>query len=133
MSPEIWKCRGCGEEIEAQFDTCWNCETPRPDPADRRSADDQPAPSTHAEESAVDGQVAAMFQEPPQPGEPISADSIQNRATWTISSVVLVGLLLIAANTAGGVIRDAIHLDMLESKQKSQMKEMRDDFKRFGR
>lgn len=24
-----WKCPSCGETIEAQFDVCWNCETPR--------------------------------------------------------------------------------------------------------
>ena len=37
MDPETWKCPKCGEEIEAQFDACWNCgafryehEPPRP-------------------------------------------------------------------------------------------------------
>jgi len=26
-----WKCTGCGEEIEGQFDACWNCGAGRPD------------------------------------------------------------------------------------------------------
>ena len=26
-----WKCAGCGEEIEGQFDACWNCGAGRPD------------------------------------------------------------------------------------------------------
>jgi hypothetical protein len=25
-----WTCSGCGEQIEGQFDFCWQCETPRP-------------------------------------------------------------------------------------------------------
>lgn len=25
-----WKCPKCGEEVEEQFDKCWNCETSRP-------------------------------------------------------------------------------------------------------
>ncbi|MGE0082965.1 MAG: hypothetical protein AB7S75_00950 [Desulfococcaceae bacterium] len=24
----MWKCKKCGEEIEDQFDSCWNCEQP---------------------------------------------------------------------------------------------------------
>lgn len=26
---ETWKCSTCGEEVEADFDLCWNCQTPR--------------------------------------------------------------------------------------------------------
>jgi ribosomal protein L37AE/L43A len=26
-----WKCPKCGEEVEEQFDTCWNCGTERPE------------------------------------------------------------------------------------------------------
>ena len=32
-SPEgaaSWKCRKCGEEVEGQFDVCWQCGAPRP-------------------------------------------------------------------------------------------------------
>jgi hypothetical protein len=25
-----WKCPKCGEEVEVQFDVCWNCGTSRP-------------------------------------------------------------------------------------------------------
>lgn len=25
-----WQCSACGENIEGQFDTCWNCEATRP-------------------------------------------------------------------------------------------------------
>ena len=24
-----WKCPQCGEPLEAQFEACWNCGTPR--------------------------------------------------------------------------------------------------------
>ncbi len=27
---ESWKCPKCGEVIEAQFNECWSCQTPRP-------------------------------------------------------------------------------------------------------
>jgi hypothetical protein len=33
VSGEPWTCPECREQIEAQFDACWNCETPRPDAA----------------------------------------------------------------------------------------------------
>lgn len=26
---ETWKCPTCGELVEADFDLCWNCQTPR--------------------------------------------------------------------------------------------------------
>lgn len=26
-----WVCPRCGEEVEGQFEVCWNCGTPRPD------------------------------------------------------------------------------------------------------
>jgi hypothetical protein len=29
---EPWMCPACGEEIEAQFSSCWSCLQPRPDP-----------------------------------------------------------------------------------------------------
>ncbi len=25
-----WTCGHCGEQVEAQFEACWNCNTPRP-------------------------------------------------------------------------------------------------------
>ena len=25
-----WRCRSCGETVEAQFSACWSCSTPRP-------------------------------------------------------------------------------------------------------
>lgn len=28
-----WKCPHCGEELEGQFDVCWNCQTHRPEQA----------------------------------------------------------------------------------------------------
>ena len=27
----LWTCPSCGEQLAAQFTTCWKCETPRPD------------------------------------------------------------------------------------------------------
>jgi hypothetical protein len=26
-----WKCPGCGETVDGQFEACWQCETARPD------------------------------------------------------------------------------------------------------
>ena len=26
---ETWRCRSCGETVEAQFTACWSCSTPR--------------------------------------------------------------------------------------------------------
>ncbi len=26
-----WRCPHCGEQIDAPFDICWNCSTPRPE------------------------------------------------------------------------------------------------------
>ncbi len=28
-SAETWKCPTCGEEVETEFELCWNCQTPR--------------------------------------------------------------------------------------------------------
>ena len=25
----VWRCRSCGETVEAQFTACWSCSTPR--------------------------------------------------------------------------------------------------------
>ena len=27
-----WTCENCGEQVEAQFEVCWNCESVRPEP-----------------------------------------------------------------------------------------------------
>ncbi len=27
---DAWTCPGCGQEVEGQFDACWNCGAPRP-------------------------------------------------------------------------------------------------------
>jgi putative signal transducing protein len=29
---ESWQCPNCGESVEAQFTTCWQCNTDRPSP-----------------------------------------------------------------------------------------------------
>ena len=31
MTAETWICSKCGEVLEEQFDTCWNCQTSRDD------------------------------------------------------------------------------------------------------
>ena len=31
MTAETWICSKCGEVLEVQFDTCWNCQTSRDD------------------------------------------------------------------------------------------------------
>jgi membrane protease YdiL (CAAX protease family) len=49
-----WTCAGCGQNVEAQFDTCWKCESPR-------------------------GELPLAFALPPDPsaiaGEPLMSDS----------------------------------------------------------
>ena len=30
QSGHVWKCPKCGEEVEGQFDICWNCGTEKP-------------------------------------------------------------------------------------------------------
>jgi hypothetical protein len=30
---QIWACLACGQELAAQFDSCWQCGMPRPAPA----------------------------------------------------------------------------------------------------
>lgn len=30
---EPWTCPGCGEEVEATFELCWNCQAVRPETA----------------------------------------------------------------------------------------------------
>lgn len=29
-NPWKWRCPNCGEDVEAQFTACWNCQTPNP-------------------------------------------------------------------------------------------------------
>ncbi len=29
MSKSVWNCRNCNEEIESQFEVCWNCQHDR--------------------------------------------------------------------------------------------------------
>jgi len=39
----MWKCPGCGEAVDDHFDTCWNCENPKPEKPTRVSdAPDSP-------------------------------------------------------------------------------------------
>ncbi len=33
---EHWRCPGCGERMEGQFDQCWNCGMERPKPVGAR-------------------------------------------------------------------------------------------------
>ncbi len=58
-----WQCPGCGEQIERQFDTCWQCGTNRdggslPDFTDE-SADEDPAESDDGIAPTRSGEVAA--------------------------------------------------------------------------
>jgi DNA-directed RNA polymerase subunit RPC12/RpoP len=51
----MWKCSGCGEEVEDDFIVCWNCQraqdgTPPPPP-------DKPATGALFETSLADGSV----------------------------------------------------------------------------
>ena len=93
---------------------------------DSTRGDDGASPIS-LEEPASDDKIAAL-----KLGKHITASHSKPRTTWTISTVIIVGLLLIGAATVGAIIRDAIYLEMLEGKQKSQMKEMQDEFRRFG-
>ena len=41
-----WKCPKCGEEVEEQFDKCWNCETSRPGSESETPASEAPKSGT---------------------------------------------------------------------------------------
>ena len=38
----MWKCLGCGEQLEDQFDACWNCGTSKNGTRDQDSPPDKP-------------------------------------------------------------------------------------------
>lgn len=103
-----------------------------PEPSGERSPDptagDEGGSPINLEEPASDDRIAAL-----KLGKRITASQSKPRSTWTVSMVLIIGLFLIGAATVGAIIRDAIYLEMLEAKQKSQLKEMQDEFRHFGR
>ena len=101
---------------------------PSSEPSSDLTRGDEEAFPINLEEPASDDQIAAL-----KLGRRITASRSNPRSTWTISTVIIVGLLLIGAATVGAIIRDVIYLEILEGKQKSQIKEVQDDFRRFGR
>jgi hypothetical protein len=57
----MWTCLGCGEQLEEQFDVCWNCGTSRDgDHAIDSSSEDSVG---EAAEQTFDQQVADMSPE----------------------------------------------------------------------
>ena len=95
MNQETWKCPKCGEEeLEAQFDACWNCGTSR------------------------DGRPAALEQEFAAPSEaepdPFKCWGWEERLLMTfgqtISVMTCIGSVstLIYANTAWSLVGAAI-------------------------
>lgn len=96
-------------------------------PSDPAPGDEGAFPINMVDPASDDNIAAAKL------GKRITASRSKPHSTWTISTVIIVGLLLIGAATVGAIIRDAIYLEMLEAKQQSQMDEMQDEFRRFGR
>jgi hypothetical protein len=41
-----WKCPKCGEEVEEQFDKCWNCETSKPGSENQTPSLEEPKSET---------------------------------------------------------------------------------------
>jgi len=99
--------------------------TSEPSP-DVTTPDEETFPSS-LEEPAIDDKIAAF-----KAGKRITASS-NTRSTWTFQTVIIVGLMLIAAATVGAIVRDVVYLEMLGSKQKSVMQEMQNELRRFGR
>ena len=132
MDAVTWSCPGCGEELEAQFDKCWSCGTSRsdstPHSSETATTSDKSPFQIDSEDSPGDDKIAAFKQ-----GKRVTASSTRIRSTWTVSTVIIVGLILISAATVGAIIRDAVHLEMLEIKQESQIKQMKDALRRPGR
>jgi hypothetical protein len=46
---EGWLCPQCGEAVEGQFDSCWNCSTPKPASATPVESPEPPAVATSAD------------------------------------------------------------------------------------
>jgi len=44
-----WKCPKCGEEVEEQFDECWNCGTAKPGTEDPNPPSTNPEPAPKSE------------------------------------------------------------------------------------
>ena len=86
------------------------------------TADDGRAFPVSLDDAAVDDKLAAF-----KLGRHVTASGTKSRSTWTASTVLIVGLVLIGAATVGAVIRDAVYLEMLESKAQSKVEELQQE------
>jgi predicted nucleic-acid-binding Zn-ribbon protein len=62
----MWKCPACGEEVEDDFNVCWNCQRDRRGDEAAAAADAPPAPNL-VETPVEDGCVAVTVS-----GKPLS-------------------------------------------------------------
>jgi hypothetical protein len=74
----------------------------------------------------TDDKIAAF-----RAGKRVTASGAKTRSQWSLSNVLIVGLVLIGAATVAAIIRDAIYLEMVESKAKSQMRQMEETYRGF--
>lgn len=51
----MWKCPGCGEAVDDQFNVCWKCGETRPDSAERLGAGGSGPPEDPALEGCARG------------------------------------------------------------------------------
>jgi membrane protease YdiL (CAAX protease family) len=82
-----WTCPKCGEAIEAQFDACWHCGSPRGDPPlHEKSPDVDPSgdPTVHTIDSAEAPLISGD-----QNGDELSATVPNRRDLWLEVAVVL--------------------------------------------
>jgi hypothetical protein len=64
----MWKCPGCGEKIEPQFDACWNCGASRDeDPAETPESADPKAEKDPVEANV--NRAGGKGDAPPPPEE----------------------------------------------------------------
>jgi hypothetical protein len=54
----MWKCPGCGEAIEDQFDQCWHCDRPKPE--NPVAVDTPPQSADNFEETPQDDGTIAV-------------------------------------------------------------------------
>jgi hypothetical protein len=73
MTQDKWKCTGCGEEVDTQFDICSICQAPRGDP-ERDIANDPSIPNVV--DQTFDGEKTANLQQLDVHAEPQSALSL---------------------------------------------------------
>jgi hypothetical protein len=56
------------------------------------------------------------------PNDGRSRSGSATRSPWSVTTVIIVGLVLICAATVGAIIRDLVYLSMVEARQEAVLK-----------